>query len=52
MREDMLKRIVNAIEAVKASHDGCGRVVIEIVKGKVTHIRNSVIEAVKEDGKE
>ena len=49
MNAETMKRIERAIESVRASKDGCGQVVISIVKGRVTHIRKSDIEAVVEE---
>ena len=46
--KETLERIAKRIEEVKASHDGCGKVEIEIVKGKVTHIRTGKVEAITE----
>ena len=49
MREETKNRIERAVEAVRTSKDGCGQVVIVLVKGRVTHIKNNVIEAISED---
>ena len=46
MTEATVRRIIRAIEAVKAS--GHGQVVIEIVKGKIVLIKETEIERIAE----
>lgn len=44
----VIEEVVKKMDWIKSSKDGCGKVFIKIVKGKVTHIGMEEIEAVKE----